>query len=157
FVTAFTTCPLESAAQALRHSDGRDMIRGARVAGRHGKAAAHDQRNQSRQSGRQERHPMTEALRPNQRLGSRGMTGVSLMFALFFMTATAAAPGDWRDEQWVDMDTGQLIGTDRLSSNPRDAMQIVVNATCSESPSRRALSCYFVRLSVEIDAKTKQC
>jgi len=100
---------------------------------------------------------MTEALQPNQRLGSRGMTGVSLMFALLFMTATSAAPGDWRDEQWVDMDTGQLIGTDQLNNNPRDTMPIVVNATCSESPSRRALSCYFVRLSVEIDAKTKQC
>jgi len=89
------------------------------------------------------------------RLTSLVLATVCVLLPAF--VANAETDGDWRERQWVDMDTGQLVGTDRLNSNPRDAMQIVVNATCSESPSRRALSCHFVRLSIDVDSQTKQC
>jgi hypothetical protein len=69
------------------------------------------------------------------------------------------AAADWRDQQWSDMDTGEMIGTDRANTPgaPYSTIPFVVNGTCSESSDRRRLSCYFVRLDFLSDPKTKDC
>lgn len=83
-----------------------------------------------------------------------------ILFALLLVSAWARpAAADWRDEQWIDMDTGEMVGTDRLSTPNAQypTIPIAVNATCSESSDRRGLSCYFVRLDILPDPRTKEC
>jgi len=83
-----------------------------------------------------------------------------ILFALLLVSASVLpAVADWRDDQWSDMDTGEMVGTDR-SSTPgpqHPTIPIVVNATCSEGSDRRSLSCYFVRLDFQTDPRTKEC
>jgi len=84
----------------------------------------------------------------------------SLVLALFSASVLVSpAAADWRDEQWIEMDTGEMVGTDRLStpSAQYPTIPIVVNATCSETSDRRKLSCYFVRLDILADPRTKEC
>jgi hypothetical protein len=85
---------------------------------------------------------------------------VSILFTLLLVSALAGpAAADWRDEQWIDMDTGEMVGTDRLSSPGAQypTIPFVVNGTCSEGSDRRSLSCYFVRLDFLADSRTKEC
>jgi hypothetical protein len=69
------------------------------------------------------------------------------------------AESDWRDDQWIEMDTGEMVGTDRATTPgaPYPTVPIVVNATCSEDSDRRRLSCYFVRFEILADPRTKEC
>lgn len=83
-----------------------------------------------------------------------------ILFALLLVSAWAwPAAADWRDQQWIDMDTGEMVGTDRLSTPGAQypTIPFVVNATCSEDFDRRSLSCYFVRLDFLADPRTKEC
>lgn len=79
------------------------------------------------------------------------------LFLLMFWVSPAQP--DWRDDQWVDMDTGEMVGTDRATSPGAlyPTIPIVVNATCSENSDRRQVSCYFVRFEILTDSRTKEC
>ncbi len=83
-----------------------------------------------------------------------------IVVGLLFVSASAwPAAADWRDQQWADVDTGEMVGTDRATTPGAlyPIVPIVVNATCSEDADRRGLSCYFVRLDILADPRTKEC
>ena len=90
--------------------------------------------------------------------GHRGATSAALAL-LSIVSLASPAVADWRDQQWVDMETGEMVGTDRANNpgDPQPAIPFVLNVTCSESSDRRAASCYFVRLSFLVDPTTKAC
>src|SRR5215470_4063709 len=81
-----------------------------------------------------------------------------LLVLLSIASRTSTATGDWRDQQWTDMETGEMLGTDRPTNNPREpVIPFALNVTCSELSSRRAVSCYFVRLAYRVEPTTKAC
>src|SRR5262245_36982634 len=67
----------------------------------------------------------------------------------------------WKDGgPWLGMDSGQMVGTDRLHTpNPdvAETVSIALNATCSESLDRQQVLCYFTQLSVLSLPGTKDC
>ena len=78
---------------------------------------------------------------------------------LLVILSVSLAQSDWRDDQWTDMDTGEMVGTDRATTPGAQysTIPIVINATCSEHSDKRRLSCYFVRLDILAEPRTKEC
>ena len=83
-----------------------------------------------------------------------------VVLALLFVSGWASpAAADWRDQQWVDMETGEMVGVDRSNSpnDPQANIPFVLNATCSETSDRRQMSCYFIRVSFLVEPSRKEC
>src|SRR5262245_24149749 len=81
-----------------------------------------------------------------------------LLVLLSIASLASIAMADWRDQQRTDMETGEMLGTDRPSNNSKEpVIPFVLNVTCSEVSNRRAVSCYFVRLAFTVESTTKAC